>query len=110
MKNRHCSLFRLLGSASIFQILLSTNAFARIKHDYGTYPVPPAPPLPAAGGTVIDPTFGTTILRLTDTNDGADCTNAYSCWPTFNLDSTRLMVYSGSSPLLYRFDPVNFKI
>ena len=103
-------MFRLLGSALILQIILSINVFAGIKRDYGTYPVPPAPPLPAAGGTIIDPTFGTTIMRLTDANDGPECINSYSYWPTFNLNSTRILVYSGVAPLLYRFDPVGFKI
>jgi hypothetical protein len=49
-------------------------------------------------------------MRLTDENDGPGCINSYSYWPTFNLDNTRLLVFSGVSPLLYRFDPVNFKI
>jgi len=94
----------------VFPALVSVGALAGIKRDYGTYPVPPPPPLPAAGGTVIDPTFGTTIMRLTDAQDGPDCINSYSYWPTFNLNSTRLMIYSGIAPLLYRFDPVAFKI
>ncbi len=50
------------------------------------------PALPKAGETLIDPTFGTTILRLTDERDGKYCINAYSYWPTFNRDSTRLFV------------------
>jgi hypothetical protein len=92
------------------QILFSATVFAGIKRDYGTYPVPPAPPLPAAGGTVIDPTFGTTIMRLTDENDGPECINSYSYWPTFNVNSTRLLVFSGITPIFYRFDPATFKI
>jgi hypothetical protein len=110
MNKHHFSLFRLLGSASIFQIILSINAFAEIKRDYGTYPVPSPPSLPAAGGTMIDPTFETTIMRLTDEDDGPECINSYSYWPTFNVNSTRILVYSGTAPLLYRFDPVNFEI
>ena len=110
MREQHSSFLRLLGSAAILQIIASITLFAEIKHDYGTYPVPQAPPLPAAGGTVIDPTFETTIMRLTDENDGPDCVNAYSYWPTFNVNNTRLIVYSGLAPLLYRFDPANFKI
>src|SRR4030095_16957403 len=110
MNKHHFSLFRLLGSASIFQIILSINAFAEIKRDYGTYPVPSPSPLPAAGGTMIDPTFETTIMRLTDEDDGPECINSYSYWPTFNVNSTRILVYSGTAPLLYRFDPVNFEI
>jgi len=49
-------------------------------------------------------------MRVTDANDGPDCVNAYSYWPTFNINNTRLLVHSGIAPLLYRFDPVNFAI
>ena len=59
---------------------------------------------------MIDPTFKTTIMRLTDENDGPECINSYSYWPSFNRNSTRILVFSGIAPLLYRFDPVNFKI
>ena len=110
MKKHYFSNLRLLGVTSASLLIITANAFGGIKRDYGTYPVPPPPPLPAAGGTVVDPTFGTTIMRLTDENDGPGCINSYSYWPTFNLDNTRLLVFSGVSPLLYRFDPVNFKI
>jgi len=102
--------FRSFGLAVMFQGIVSLTAYAGIKHDYGTYPVPPAPALPAAGGIVIDPTFETRIMRLTDANDGPNCINAYSYWPTFNINSTRLMVHNGIAPLLYQFDPVQFKI
>src|ERR1043166_3145373 len=110
MKKHHLAVPGFFVLASICQIFFSTNVFAGIKRDYGTYPVPPAPPLPPAGGIVVDPTFETRIMRLTDANDGPDCTNAYSYWPTFNVNNTRLLVYSGVAPLLYRFDPINFKI
>jgi len=110
MKKHHSSVIWFLAAASILQIIAAPNTFAEIKHDYGTYPVPPAPSLPAAGGTIVDPTFETTIMRLTDANDGPDCINAYSYWPTFNVNNTRLMVFSGTAPLLYQFDPANFRI
>src|SRR6185436_13599770 len=76
MNKHHPSVVRILAAASFLQII-AANTFAEIKHDYGTYPVPPAPSLPAAGGTIVDPTFETTIMRLTDANDGPDCINAY---------------------------------
>ncbi len=104
------SMSRSVGAVLILTLLLSANALGQIRRDYGTYPVPPPPPLPAAGGTMIDPTFGTTVMRLTDANDGPECITAYSYWPTFNVNSTRLMVYSGTAPLLYRFDPTAFAI
>ncbi len=76
--------------------------------DYGTY-VPPAPPtLPKAGGTFVDPVFGTTIMRLTDANDGRDNLTMYSYWPSFNKDSTRIWVQTDGTAYLYDFDPINF--
>jgi hypothetical protein len=73
--------------------------------DKGTHPEPPLPALPPAGGTFVDPTFGTTILRVTDAGDGTDCGVHYSYWPSFNANDTRFHVQCGGQPLLYRFDP-----
>ena len=69
-----------------------------------------APVLPKAGGTFIDPAFGTTIMRVTDESDGSQCNNFYSYWPTFNLDSTRFFLVCDNTPKLYRFDPNSFQI
>jgi hypothetical protein len=80
-----------------------------IKTDRAVYREPPPPPLPAAGGTFVDPTFGTTIMRLTDANDGAFNANSYSYWPSFNKDSTRLWVIAKAGAMLYSFHPVNFR-
>jgi hypothetical protein len=81
-----------------------------IKTDRGIYPLPPAPALPKAGGTFIDPTFGTEILRVTDETDGKENVNAYSYYPSFNKDSTMFFVAMRGSPTLYHFDPIAFKI
>lgn len=70
----------------------------------------PVPALPRAGGTFIDSTFGTTIMRVTDEVDGTSCHNYYSYWPTFNLDSTRFFVACDNIPRLYRLDPSSFQI
>src|SRR5438270_1943760 len=62
---------------------------------------------PAKGGTYIDPTFGTKILRVTD---GADATNtdiAYSYWPAFNNNSTKMIIALDWVPYLYTFNPSN---
>ncbi len=83
------------------------------KTDRGVYPEPPLPQLPPAGGVIIDPTFGTSILRVTDEHDGEFLQVAYSYWPTFNRDSTRLFVLrddSGLEGVRYRFDPLNFRL
>jgi hypothetical protein len=66
--------------------------------------------LPKAGATVTDPTFGTTILRLTDGADGnTDMQVQYSYWPVFNGNCTFVHVkgtYAGSSRSVFlSFDP-----
>src|SRR6185295_11582590 len=38
--------------------------------DKNVYSEPAPPALPRAGGTFVDPTFGTTIMRVTDETDG----------------------------------------
>src|SRR5215213_3351032 len=73
--------------------------------------LPPAPPtLPAAGQTFVDPTFGSTILRLTGPADGTDNTNIYSYWPTFNRSSTRLFISSNGGGALYDFNPTTMQV
>src|SRR5687768_17019065 len=60
---------------------------------------------PAKGQSYTDPAFGTKILRLTDGNDGGIATVAYSYWPVFNMNSTRLMLALDWAPYLYNFNP-----
>lgn len=79
--------------------------------------IPPPPALPPAGGVFSDLVHGTPIMRVTDANDGASAFTAYSNWPTFNSNSTRLEVLvnqaagsDSSVPMLYDFDPVNFRL
>lgn len=79
--------------------------------DHNIYPVPSPPVLPAAGGKLVDPTFGSTILRVTDAADGNDNHHAYSYWPCMNKNSTRLYVMQTSiGPTLYDFDTLAFSI
>ncbi len=96
----------------ILPLLISSTCLAQsIKTDYGVYPEPPPPTIPAAGNTFVDPTFGTTLLRVTDANDGNDNMQAYSYWPSFNKNSTLLYIFSvGGSPTLYDFDTLGFSI
>ncbi len=65
--------------------------------------------MPQAGATIVDPTFGTTIFRLTDGADGNSGTQVqYAYWPVFNADSTRIHVvgtYEASRSVFYKFDP-----
>jgi len=97
---------------TLFSLFFISFANAQsIKTDYGVYPEPAPPTLPAAGGTFVDAVFGTTLLRVTDSNDGADNHQSYSYWPSFNKNSTLLYISSvGGTPTLYDFDTLNFSI
>jgi len=64
--------------------------------DLGVHTEPALPSLPSAGSKVIDPTFGTTILRVTDaSSDGStsSCFAHYSYTFVFNSNNTRLYYY-----------------
>src|SRR5437870_1368108 len=65
---------------------------AAVVTDRRVYSEGQSPALPRAGGKFVDPSFGTTIMRVTDESDGTSCNNFYSYWPTFNLDSTRFFL------------------
>ncbi|MBA3242125.1 MAG: hypothetical protein H0T60_12930, partial [Acidobacteria bacterium] len=81
------------------------------KGDRRVYAEPPLPRLPAAGGKLIDPTFGTEIMRVTDERDGKLNGNFYPHWPTFNADSTRLLVKRHEAgDAVYEFDPDRFQL
>jgi hypothetical protein len=67
--------------------------------------------LPSAGGKFNDPTFNTEIMRVTDERDGPSNGTYYSYWPTFNSNSTRLLVKKdGGDAAIYNFDPQNFRL
>jgi len=85
-----------------------------IRTDRRVYSKPPLPQLPRAGGKVVDPVFGTEILRVTDEADGPapGLGTYYSHWPTFNANNTRLLIRKGHTgdAILKTFDPVNYAI
>lgn len=110
-------------AASLALIALSNSALTRfgptptraeIKTDRRVYRKPPLPRLPRAGGTFIDPVFGTEIMRATDESDGPapGLGTYYSHWLTFNADNTRLLIRKGHTgdAILKSFDPVNFRL
>jgi len=71
------------------------------------------PTLPPAGETFTDPVFGTTILRVTDssTDGGNSFRTAYSYWPTFNSDNTKILAVGDDGfGLIYDFDPDTFEL
>src|SRR5712664_1423557 len=85
-----------------------------IKTDRAVYPEPPLPTLPSAGGTFTDPVFGTQIMRVTDATEcpAPGCGTWYSRWPTFNSDSTRILIRKGTSGdvIIKAFDPIAFTL
>jgi hypothetical protein len=97
--------------AATAQAPATNSRRAATKSDRRVYPEPPLPALPRAGGTFVDPTFGTEIMRVTDERDGKSCGTYYPYWPTLNADSTRLLVRRAQAgDAIYEFDPVNFKL
>jgi hypothetical protein len=58
-------------------------------------PKPPPPPLPAAGGRYTDPTFGTTIIRVTDakTAPRGASVNSASTDSMFNADGSMFYLF-----------------
>ena len=93
---------------------LSLDGGARIRTDRGVYPKPPLPRLPRAGGKFTDPVFGSEIMRATDEADGPapGLGTYYSHWPTFNSDSTKLLIRKGvtGEAIVKGFDPINFRL
>jgi hypothetical protein len=72
--------------------------------DYSSHK-PPSITYPSAGGSYTDPVFGTKIIRVTDSRYGTRCYHAYSYWPAFNYNDTRLLLACDDKALLFRFDP-----
>jgi len=83
-----------------------------LKTDRAVYQEKAAPPLPRAGGTFIDPTFGTEIMRVTDESTAEDGGTFYSYWPTFNCNNTRLLAKTRRDGYasVYEFDPIRFRL
>lgn len=111
------SLF-ICAAASLFQALPAHAIIEESGPTYTTYPLNTTtiPVLSATGSKSTDPTFGTEIMRLTDTSDGStSCGISYSNIPVFNNDNTRLMVRcvypSGPAKnLFYTFDSSTFTV
>ena len=99
-------------SSKIKTLVPDGRSSASIKSDHKVYPKPPLPPLPPAGGTFVDPTFGTEIMRATDERDDkVGLSTYYSHWPTFNCDNTFILLRkSGGDTLFKSFDAKNFSV
>jgi hypothetical protein len=103
---------RLASHCFLFLVLAGISLQAQKLNDLTVYPAPPAPTLPPAGGTFQDPVFGTTILRVTDANDGALNMPFYSSiWPAFNADSSRIAYFIGNgTTMIANLDVPNRKV
>ncbi|PYS97476.1 MAG: hypothetical protein DMF65_11725 [Acidobacteria bacterium] len=105
---------RVRDSLAAPQRATSTPARAaqsRVADERRVIPDTPPPKLPAAGGTFKDPAFGAEIMRVTDERDGKLNGTFYPHWPTFNADSTRLLVKRyETGDATYSFDPAAFRL
>ncbi len=106
---------QILAFIAIVLLICSSIAHAQtavtgsIKTDKGVYLPGAAPTLLKAGDKTVDPIFGTEILRASDASDGGWFQTAYSYWPTFNKDNTKILL-TGSQNLIRDFNPVTFTL
>lgn len=102
---------------SIALFTLSSLAFAgdapvvyNAISDNAVRPQPPTPALGAAGTVIVDATFGSKILRVTDGNtlpqyrNSGFLTPAGSFEVNWNSDTTLFWIHSKAGPILFRFD------
>lgn len=85
-----------------------------IKTDLGVYFEPALPAMGPRGSKVVDPTFGTTILRLTDSSNATTRAGTqYSSLQAFNKDNTYVAGYIRSTStrgVIFPFDATNFTV
>lgn len=109
-----CSrLIALFTMIVIFASLAFSITSPGVKTDLNSYPEPPLPSLPSAGGKLIDPVFGSEIMRVTDETDGLSAGTAYSYWSTFNKDNTKLFIQANNSSggaIVATFNPNTFTL
>ncbi|MCA1633278.1 MAG: hypothetical protein LC802_06040, partial [Acidobacteria bacterium] len=122
---RHSLAYRSLSFKLLLIFLLLSPTFGLraahaqtstpgVKTDRNVYAEPPLPALPAAGGKYRDPVFGAEIMRVTDEREcpAPGCGTYYSQWPTFNADSTLMLIRNGvnGAAMIKRFDPSSFTL
>jgi hypothetical protein len=70
----------------------------------------PSITLPAAGGAYVDPTFGSKIIRVTDSRNGTNCTHAYSYWSAMNMNDTQFILACDGVVKLYKMNPATDQV
>ena len=102
----------IVALAMVGGITVTETIAWAIKTDLGVYPEPALPAMGPRGSKVVDPTFGTTILRLTDSSDASTRAGTqYSTLQAFNKDNTYVAGYKRSTStrgVIYPFDSTNF--
>jgi hypothetical protein len=98
----------------ILAFLLTLPVFGQaIVTNWNVLTIPAAPSLPAAGGTWTDPTFGTTVMRVTSaaTEGGNNCYHHYSYWQVINKASTRFLGECTSRQIkVWNLNPTTFTL
>lgn len=99
--------YYLIAALCLFAIGAALPLGTAVKAALSVYGAKPLGTVaqPAKGSSYIDPVFGTKIIRLTDAADGGTSNIAYSYWPAFNSNSTKLIIAHDWNPWLYSFDP-----
>jgi hypothetical protein len=116
LKNWTITLFVCLSLCllSAAQGVAQTTCKLRIRTDRLPAAEPTPVPLPPAGGTFCDPTFGTRIMRVTDDKSAPyGAGTSYSYWPTFNLNNTKILVVNPAAAHqgdIYEFNPETFTL
>lgn len=85
-----------------FFVSASSLSYAFLT-DTAFHAEPALPTLTSAGDKVNDPTFGTEIIRLTDSSDSAvDCFTGYSNISSFNRGNSRVAAVCNVSPKRFK--------
>ncbi len=114
-RTRHHAIYQLIiAFALVGDITVTEPSAWAIKMDFGVYPEPALLVMGPRGSKVVDPTFGTTILRVTDSSDATvRAGTQYSSLPAFNKDNTYLAGYIRSTStrgVIFPFDATNFTV
>jgi len=107
MKVRFIAILAILFAAIVDASGQCTPSWSTSKS--ATFAQGSAPSLGAAGTSLCDPVFDTEIIRITSGTSPAtgSWTNAYSYWPTFNADNTRILAFrpSDANARIITFNP-----
>ena len=120
--NVHRVLWRLIVFPFLASLCCGANDYSNAISNQNVYP---KPPLPVSGpgspgfgpaGTIFqDPTFGSNIVRVTDGNtqpqvvSGSFYTNSAAYQNVWANDDRAFILLNDWGPVLFSFDPVNFK-